>query len=96
MNDLNMLLSCFREKMPLTGPFSYEVWSMVIICIPLYVIIMGLADYLCFGSVDWEALIGFTLRVVLSENDSNLPENRRAYKKILLMFWISSGTNCIK
>ena len=71
-------------------PFSYEVWCMVTICIPLYVIIMGLADYVFCGSVDWEALIGFVLRIALSENDSNLPENKWAYQKLFLICWISS------
>ena len=74
----------------MTDPFSYEVWILVIVCIPLYVIIMGLADYAFCGSVDWEALIGFILRTSLSENDSALPENKWAYQKILLVFWISS------
>ena len=74
----------------MTDPFSYEVWCMIIICIPLYVIIMGLADYVFSGTVDWEALIGFTLRIALSENDSNLPENKWAYQKMFLLFWISS------
>lgn len=73
----------------MTDPFSYEVWCMVILCVPLYVIIMGLADVVFCGSADWEALIGFILRTSLSENDSDLPENRWAYQKIFLIFWIS-------
>ena len=71
-------------------PFSYEVWFIVILYIPLYVIIMGLADYVFCGTVDWEALVGFILRTTLSENDSNLPENKWAYQKLFLIFWISS------
>ena len=50
---------------------------------------MGFADYTFSGYADWEALIGFVIRIALSENDSNLPEHKWKYQKIFLMFWIS-------
>ena len=73
----------------MTDPFSWVVWCLAIICVPLYVVIMGLADYAFSGYADWEALIGFVLRIALSENDSNLPEHKWKYQKIFLIFWIS-------
>ena len=84
-----MPLQLGSDTWSMTDPFSWVVWCLAIICVPLYVVIMGFADYAFSGYADWEALIGFVIRIALSENDSNLPEHKWKYQKIFLMFWIS-------
>ena len=71
-------------------PLTHEVWIGFIISIPLYLLAMGLADYLYGRSVDLGALTGFVIRNALSEQNSRLPSHTKAYQKILLMIWVWS------
>ena len=71
-------------------PFTHEVWIGIVISIPLYLLAMGIANYLYGRSVDMDAVTGFIIRNALSEHKSRLPSHTRAYQKILLMTWIWS------
>ena len=72
----------------LLNPFSIWVWIASLVCLPLYLAIVGLADYVFWGSVKWQTLIGFALRILLSEHVKKLPNDKMAYQKILLVSWI--------
>ena len=71
-------------------PFSYSVWLGFLLSIPIYVLAMGLADYLFCGHVDLDDLTGFIMRNALSEQNFAPPNNTQTYKKILIITWIWS------
>ena len=71
-------------------PFSHEVWIGFIISIPVYLLTMGMADYLYGRSADLGAVTSFIIRNALWEHNSRLPSHTKAYQKILLMTWIWS------
>ena len=71
-------------------PFHYIVWILIIFSIPIYIVAMGLADYVCMGSSDWDTLCGFVIRNALSEHNSISPNRSRVYQKILIIFWTAS------
>ena len=50
----------------ISDPLADEVWYASIISVPLYLLAMGLADYVFFRKVNWRALSGFALRNVFS------------------------------
>ena len=68
-------------------PFTYDVWLPIAIGIPIYIIVMGLANYFYLGSGDWNTLSGFIVRNALSEQNSKLPDHAsaRVYQKILII-----------
>ena len=68
-------------------PFTYDVWLPIAIGIPIYIIVMGLANYFYLGSGDWNTLSGFIIRNALSEQNSKLPDHAsaRVYQKILII-----------
>ena len=67
-------------------PLTSEVWIATIISVPLYILVMCVADYFFCGVVDWETNIGFVLRNTLTEHIDSLPD-RRLYQKVLVLFW---------
>ena len=67
-------------------PLTSEVWIATIISVPLYILVMCVADYFFCGVVDWETNIGFVLRNTLTEHIDRLPD-RRLYQRVLIFFW---------
>lgn len=51
-------------------------------------IIMGFAYYLDSGSADWIMLCGFVTRNALSEQNNRIPDQRKAFQKILIINWL--------
>ena len=71
-------------------PLDYEVWLGLILSVPIYLLAMVLADYLYIGYADLDDLIGFILRNALSEQNSRLTKDTRAYQKVFILVWIWS------
>ena len=73
----------------ISHPLANEVWYAWIICVPLYLFVMVLADYIFFGMAKWKQLSGFVLRNVFSEH-AEMPLIKQAYQKILVIIWVAS------
>ena len=71
------------------NPFDYEIWVAYLISIPIFVVIMSGLEYIAIGKVNWDNVVGFALRNVLSETMKKLP-NKKHYEKILVLVWIWS------
>ena len=71
-------------------PFSFKVWLGFILCIPIYILAMGLADYLFTGYADLGGITDFVVRNALSEQNYALPNDKQAYKKLLIIIWVWS------
>ena len=67
-------------------PLTSGVWIATIISVPLYILVMCVADYLFCGRVDLMTTIGFVLRCTLTEHIDRLPD-KRLYQKLLIIFW---------
>ena len=52
-----------------------------------YIIVMGLADYVFFGYINWEYIVGFFHRGLLNQGVHNL-KDRQLYQKILIAAWL--------
>ena len=68
-------------------PFSYSVWLGFILCVPIYILAMILADFLFLKDVDIGVLCGFVIRNALSEQNS-IPNHSQLYKRLLITVWI--------
>ena len=71
-------------------PYHYNVWTLLIATVPIYIIVMSLTDYFYCGLMDWKSVGGFVIRNVLSEHNFKLQYRARIYQKILDVIWISS------
>ena len=69
-------------------PFSYSVWLSFILCVPIYILAMSLADYLYKRDVDFGDLCGFVIRNALSEQNTLIPNQLQLYKRLLIIIWI--------
>ena len=72
-------------------PLDGEIWIATIISVPLYILVMCLADYLfhpcgVITYVNVKANIGFVIRNTLTEHMNRLPDCR-LYKKVFIFFW---------
>ena len=67
-------------------PFSFRVWLCFMICLPIYLLAMGMADYLFNGYADLGELSSFIVRNALSEQNYALP-NKQEYKRLLIVIW---------
>ena len=73
------------------NPMAYQVWICALCSIPIYILAMGLAEYLCSGSgpIDWPSLVGFVVRNAFHEN-IRLPD-KGTPRKLLIIVWIWSA-----
>ena len=71
-------------------PFHCTVWIMFFLSIPIYLIAMGLSDYVYMGFTDWDVMCGFVIRNALSEQNHTLPDQSMAYQKIFIAIWTTS------
>ena len=72
------------------NPFNYEVWIFSLSSVPIFILAMGLADYLARGAIKWDTWIGFVLRNILSETAHKMPDKRNS-DKLLIFIWIFSS-----
>ena len=71
-------------------PFHSNVWILFFLSIPVYLIAMGLSDYVYMGVTNWDIMCGFVIRNALSEQNSILPDQSMAYQKIFIAIWTST------
>ena len=70
-------------------PLSFHVWICSLLCVPIYLLAMSLADYLFNGYADWGAVtddFDFVIRNALSEQNY-APRDKQVYQKILIVIW---------
>ena len=71
-------------------PFTYHVWLLIIISIPVYMVTIGLADYVYFRYADWDKIFAFVIRNALSEQNFRIPQHTQVYQTILISIWLWS------
>ena len=71
-------------------PFTYPVWLLIIISIPVYIITMGLANYVYCRYADWNSVSGFVIRNALSEQNSGIPKHTQVHQAVLITIWLWS------
>ena len=71
-------------------PFDFEVWIFFLASVPIFILSLGLADYLAGGTIKWDSWIGFVLRNILSETTHKMPDKMN-YQKFFIFIWISSS-----
>ena len=71
-------------------PFTFHVWLLVIISIPVYMVSMGLADYVYYRYTDWDKICAFVIRNAFSEQNSRIPQHTQVYQTILISIWLWS------
>ena len=77
----------FKDNLlSITDPLSFEVWICFLICIPAYIGVIILMNYIYSGSPNWEATASFVLRSALSERKDRLPP-KHLYQKLLVLVW---------
>ena len=70
------------------APLDNITWICILISIPIVILAMGSVEYVAFNKrVDWDTLVGFVLRNVLSENLATMPD-KKPHHKILVFAWV--------
>ena len=68
--------------------FRYEIWLILIVFLPAFITIMGLADYIYYRKVTWGHLAAFAIRTAMVEAvPKPLPLNAKSYQKLLILSW---------
>ena len=67
-------------------PLEFEIWILCIISIPIFIIVMAMADFVASGHIDWDNSVGFVIRTVFMEHMETMPY-RKFYQKILFFVW---------
>ena len=63
-----------------------DIWAPLLSTKYAWVLFMGLADYVFFGSVNWNYLVGFVHRIMYNQGVENLKDSQ-LYQKILIIAW---------
>ena len=71
-------------------PLDSEIWIWWIISIPIFILVMALAEYVTNGHIDWDTSVGFVVRTVFMEHMETMPD-RKFYEKILFFVWTWSS-----
>ena len=68
--------------------FESKVWMVLLMAIPIYILLMTVANYNYFGQMKWEMFASFVLRACVMERRGiiSIPVNK-LYQKILVLFW---------
>ena len=67
--------------------FEFKVWLVILMAIPIYILLMTMANYNYFGQMKWEMFASFVLRAsVMEGTGKSLPE-KALYQKLLILFW---------
>ena len=69
------------------NPFQYEVWICSLMIIPIFLLVMGFADFLVFRRVEWDTLTSFVVRNAVHEVCPKTP-NERIYHKVFVCIWL--------
>ena len=88
-NTIILPLSLKADVWSIVRPFEYEVWIATLAIIPIFILAVGLVDYISSGKINWERIGGFVTRIVLSQQVPKLPDDK-LYKKILVIVWMWS------
>ena len=72
------------------NPLEFDVWILWIISIPIFILAMGVADYIATRVIDWETLVGYVLRNVLTEHAKRIPD-KESYQKMFVIVWTFSS-----
>ena len=68
--------------------FKYEIWLIFVVMLPIFIMILGLADYIYYDKVKWGQLGGFAIRTAMVEAvNKPLPLNAKSYQKLLVVSW---------
>ena len=81
------LVCPFQEKAAnlIVKPIE-NIWVPVLSTKFAYVLFMGLADYVFFGGVNWNYIVGFVHRIMYNQGVENLKDSQ-LYQKILIIAW---------
>ena len=72
----------------ITDPLTFEVWICFLICIPGYILIMVLMNFLYSGQPNWVATASSIIRSALSERkSSNVKPPNQLYQKLMTLMW---------
>ena len=55
--------------------------------VPIFLLVMGLADFLIFHRVEWDTLTSFVVRNAVYEGCPKTPDERM-YHKVFVFFWL--------
>ena len=77
------------DLLKILNPFQYEVWTILTMSIPIYILLMAVADYLYTGNVNWESLIGFVGRTALHTDVKDI-KGKRLYQKLFIITWMGA------
>ena len=55
--------------------------------IPIFLLVMGFADFLVFRRVEWDTLTSFVVRNAVYEGCPKTPDERM-YHKVFVFFWL--------
>ena len=62
------------------------VWILILATMPIFVLIMGFADYIYYGEIAWWALSGSVLRIAAVDQIKRFGRDKVAYQKVFLSF----------
>ena len=64
-----------------------DIWELLLGTKWALIILMGLADYVFFGLVNWDYMVGFFHRTILNQGVENLKDSQ-LYQKIFITAWV--------
>ena len=77
----------YKSLWSFTDPFTMEVWIMLFISIPIYVLAMLLAAYIHpEATTDWEGIVGFVFRNAVMEHNIYVHVEAK-HQKIFFICW---------
>ena len=68
-------------------PFSFEVWALSLISIPIYILAWGMLNFLTSGHANWSHLVEFVLRNILVDHAVKMPDKTK-HQKVLILGWL--------
>ena len=77
------------DLLKMFNPFQKQVWALLAMSIPIYILAMAMADFLYSGNVNWESVIGFVGRTAL-HTDIKDTKDKRLYQKLFIITWMGA------
>ena len=72
----------------ITNALELRVWLVILTTMPVYIMIMVIANWEYFGDMKWEVFASFVIRTSVMEQRVECPPANRLYQKILILSWI--------
>ena len=93
MQPYNLVIPLKKDKedfWSFVNPMAHQVWICALGSIPIYILAMVVAEYICNGSgiVHWQSVVGFVVRNAFHET-IRLPD-KGISRKLLIIVWIWS------